>query len=162
MKNIFILFTICSIAFISCNGDPEQKCWGQIPKIDLIHFDSLDLQSMKLFQYNKCCQFDSLISIDSVGLSYHFANGVPDTFTISKPKGPSSGGSILDFQYNIKIKMRNNVEINISNLIQSTKICRVPHGQMGVFCPCDVIGFDITGINCNAIKSNAASASVIK
>jgi hypothetical protein len=58
--------------------------------------------------------------------------------------------------------MRNNVEINISNLIQHKKKCTVPYGQLDIFCPCDVQEFDISGINCNVFKYNTSNAVIIK
>ena len=110
----FSLFVISLI--YSCKAHRRECFLSYTPTLYYVGFDSSDFIQLHLEKYKKCCNFDSLISIDTLSISNLglYPSKLIDTITAGL-YFPGGGSYYGIPEYNWIINLSGNKRIKLSN-----------------------------------------------
>lgn len=156
LKPTFYAFFIFLILInISCSV-PKKDCFLKYsPLIFYVGFDSSDIKQMTVEKYSKCCNYDSLINIDTL----YYSDQFQDTMSFGGIYFPSSPSSYADPHFNWILKLPNHVQIKLSNILLNNNTCRTE--KLNTPCFCNLIYFDIATENCTYKTVEFGNSSIV-
>lgn len=152
MKSIIATIVAVVLLLSSCNNNSRECYMYTKPSIYYVGFDSTDFETIYFEKYKNCCDFDTLISRDTIHFS-DLKTNIMDTFWHPLM---SISTSLYDYEYpdyNYKIILQNKREIQISNIQYEKRSCiQDPGSAPNPDCFCGMKSLEIHLINCTYSK----------
>ena len=154
-KATLILLAIIFYLTITCCRNNKRQCFlSYPPNINYIGFDSSDFYQFEIEKYSKCCNFDTLIQIDTLTLLDLGPNWTGDTLFFRHLTYPSGAPKILNDSFNWIIRLPALQEIKLSRIQHDKNKCNIdPPGSYNA-CICNILDFQLETVNCSTLYKN--------
>lgn len=158
---LYAITFFATMLIFSCLSHQKDCFLTYSPTIHYVGFDSADISQIYVEQYKKCCGFDSLIQKDTLNYTGSFPTSNEDTIYISGLYFPSGANSYANPNFNWIIKLSNNAQIRLSNILFEKNTCEA--GHLTTTCFCNLKSFEIETVNCTykTVKKTSTSSIYI-